>query len=1323
MLKRVFGLVLSVLIIQAATVSAGSSPVSSPKIRVQPQQNPAPADTRRSRRAYDISKNLLQQSPAAKLPNAVKQSKRKSHSGSTPVYTARKKNKVLTSQGLGLKESQEYLVVQFSNANTTDRRSALETKLALVSKDSIRLAKPGDIKSVDSGCNQLPCAVVSPKQFQILQSSGISFQSVGKRVIQVQPKSRPANLDFSTKSYCGSTPSELKANVLQKQQCSKNGSGAKSYKSGPTGGNSPQSFFSNTNFTVYNPDPFTYYIPDYGYQELGDYFPNPSILGPTAVITSVDYTVGVSHDYMSDLDIEIGYDDTSLGGTSALSQNIWNNFSSGSTYTTLTGTTHAFDGYYPDSYYYVGAWDTVAQDIGYLDYVQFDVWFQVDPDLKMFSGSGSYNIANLNLNQYLDVNLSTQNDSAADAGAFDVAWYLAPEPFGGCSNLNTFNTSTNYFVGYQSNANLYAGYYVNNGLSAVDLANVTNLNGTYLTSGATYCIWANIDDLNDVYESDEYNNVLVYSPAITYVAPPPPVPNLISIAGTYNTDPFTNMLSANAQVHENNGYAGTSSTFSIGWYISPKPPTGCSLSTLNLTPSSINNAYFAGYQNVNGISPYGYANTSIASVNLQSVLNPQGGVMAAGQYCLWAYVDDTLVVNEGTNGGLDNFTVYSTPFSYAPIPTNLTFLGGGTMTPSNYFYISAQNTIKNDTVTSTSATFNVSWYLTATSGGCGSIIYNTQTAYLAGTQAVNGLLANSTQSVYLNGADLRTAQNSLGQSMPEGTYCVWAKVDSGSVVAEGNEVDNFYYSYSNNPITYNLPNLYVESATAPSVTPTFQLSTTATIRNGSNFVPATGNFAVNFFLTPEIGSCGSGGPLNVATAFNAGGVILNGLGIASTTQAALSSANLNTIQNTLNQTLSNGYYCVWAYVDSLSQVVESNEADNAYEYVLQGHVYFERSDLTVDPDLAVTNVTVNPIDETLTVQTQIQNQSALAGVNNNFNVNWFAKKLTNGTTCTGGTYTVGNSWLLSSQTVPAIGAATALPLTVPTIDPYTAVNSSGQYMTAGQYCLWISVDTANTITENNEGNNIFAIADPFSITLQTGEGPDLVPTDVTGVGQPVPLPTITNSFFLNAVGGVVNNGNADTTTSSAAKWYISTKPTNLGCDTLQGSALPNNAWPVSALSPVVPLAVGGVSAIQIANLDLRVPVNGQNQHIPSGSYCLWIEADSGHVVHEGNENNNINVLPNGFTYVDVTGVEDLSTPLKLSLYPNPASDQVQIQIPESAQNQNAMLFLYAINGQEIQRANVTSSLITFDLTSLSVGTYIVTLRAKNGTTSTRLEKR
>lgn len=390
-------------------------------------------------------------------------------------------------------------IVEFNGITTPAIRDALNARLQILSQGNMELLKEDALSNTEVDSKN--CVLVNADQLALLQANTHilnSFKVIGKQSLQFSEswnKTRPA-LQSSTPVY--HAPSSQSSR-------------------GITGTTYSSYYFSQTNP---NPTLLGNYIPDLGYQELGQWFTDPSVLTVESVITSVWYRASFYHTHPGDLKISIGYDDISLGGSTNIESVFWNRVNSASDYNTYTGTTHAFDGYYPDAWYYIAAVDQVAVDSGYLDQVEFEVYWKDAPDLQIYSGSGSVNDYQFDGVNGLAVQSSVANVSTINADTtFGVSWYLAPTNTGSCTNAN-YSMTTNYYLGYiDIVGGLNSNFYDNLSLPAVNLDTAVNSLGQHMPSGK-YCVWVIADDLDQIDERDESNNSAYFSTPITFSALP-----------------------------------------------------------------------------------------------------------------------------------------------------------------------------------------------------------------------------------------------------------------------------------------------------------------------------------------------------------------------------------------------------------------------------------------------------------------------------------------------------------------------------------------------------------------------------------------------------------------------------------------------------------------------------------------------------------------------------------------------------------------------------------------------------------------------------------
>ena len=90
------------------------------------------------------------------------------------------------------------------------------------------------------------------------------------------------------------------------------------------------------------------------------------------------------------------------------------------------------------------------------------------------------------------------------------------------------------------------------------------------------------------------------------------------------------------------------------------------------------------------------------------------------------------------------------------------------------------------------------------------------------------------------------------------------------------------------------------------------------------------------------------------------------------------------------------------------------------------------------------------------------------------------------------------------------------------------------------------------------------------------------------------------------------------------------------------------------------------------------------------------------------------VLTQGFhqnTYV-ITATEDLRADINMSVYPNPATDLVSLQV-ESSKERNMQYTLTDISGKVLQNEKILSSLQTLNFTNYTSNVYFLTVKQEN----------
>lgn len=111
---------------------------------------------------------------------------------------------------------------------------------------------------------------------------------------------------------------------------------------------------------------------------------------------------------------------------------------------------------------------------------------------------------------------------------------------------------------------------------------------------------------------------------------------------------------------------------------------------------------------------------------------------------------------------------------------------------------------------------------------------------------------------------------------------------------------------------------------------------------------------------------------------------------------------------------------------------------------------------------------------------------------------------------------------------------------------------------------------------------------------------------------------------------------------------------------------------------------------------------------PNSTYFTWYDLDDGKRLMY--YSTNVSSVAAYTIDMPTTGIED-EEENHLLLYPNPATNQVTIQIPSN--EEATALKLITMAGKEIYNINAMGSKITIDLTSFTPGIYIVKLSTQN----------
>ena len=261
---------------------------------------------------------------------------------------------------------------------------------------------------------------------------------------------------------------------------------------------------------------------------------------------------------------------------------------------------------------------------------------------------------------------------------------------------------------------------------------------------------------------------------------------------------------------------------------------------------------------------------------------------------------------------------------------------------------------------------------------------------------------------------------------------------------------------------------------------------------------------------------------------------------------------------TINATFKTGTYTSWAYVDRVNYVKESNEGNNIY-----GPVKVIVGGTDPKPDLVVTNVTngTNSYGYTyyyITVCNKGGQSATTAALDLYYNRSSKPSSSTPGD-------------MISSVYNLAAGACTTRTMAV--------------VLTPGTYSSWVYVDRGNTVSESNEGNNVYG---PVKVTVAGTGKPDLHIINVS---------TSQTSTYTYYYVTVCNKGTARSGTTYMDLYYNR--------------------------SSVPPTSLQGNLETYLSSLNAGACMTRTfYATLPGGTYNSWVRVDRKNVVYESNESNN-----------------------------------------------------------------------------------------------------
>ncbi|RNI32031.1 T9SS C-terminal target domain-containing protein [Rufibacter immobilis] len=852
------------------------------------------------------------------------------------------------------------------------------------------------------------------------------------------------------------------------------------------------------------------------------------------------------------------------------------------------------------------------------------------------------------------------------------------------------------------------------------------------TAAGTYYILFVADPANAVTEGDETNNI--YGTSLTIVAPT--VDLLIQTpALSVSTIVRGNTLTATSSIKNDGTVSASAST--VSYYL------------------STNNTYEAGDVSL-GTSTGGTLAASTSASNTATLTIP--ATTAAGNYFILFVADPTSAVTESNeNNNLQavalTVTAPALPDLVASAPTaaSNTFIKGAAY--------SVSSTITNQGNASSTVS-SVGFYLSAND-----------------TWDANDLLVGQATGTALNvnATSTLSATVTIPTATAAGAYKLIAKADYANTVTEGNEDNNVTSSsvtVVNATVDFTLTNVTASSSNAL-IGSSFDVS--VKINNGGNTEAASSN--VGYYLSSNLtfdvndialgtstgGALAAGAnatrsskltvptstaagnyyllfvadPGNAVTESNENNNVMNTAFsvIAPTIDLALESPSVsvasvlsggtvavtstiinngNTAANTstvgyylsANNTLessdialgnstgaslapqasasksatltipantANGTYYILFVADHAGAVAESNEANNMVSVKLTVAMPVI--------DLVVQNASISPSSvtkgATVTVNSSIVNNGTIAA-----------------TSSTIGYYLSTNSTYESSDV--ALGTSTGESLAAGTAASKEATLTIPANTEAGSYFVLFVADHNNNVTENNESNNTQAVT--LTVTEQAVALSDLTlssPAVAT-------LGNVIAGGSVQVTGTVSNQGDA-AAPATKVSYYLSS----------------NDLWDASdaLLSETsIPTLAAGASTQYSANV--TIPAN-----TPFTNYYLLRVVDAANALAEKNEANNM--VHQTLAVKNPNGIKELSEEHKLTLWPNPAVEELQIEAKGFRNGEKtAEIILYSAVGQKVatQKVSIANHELkaAVDVTHLNHGMYLVHIKVGNTLTIRRI---
>lgn len=539
---------------------------------------------------------------------------------------------------------------------------------------------------------------------------------------------------------------------------------------------------------------------------------------------------------------------------------------------------------------------------------------------------------------------------------------------------------------------------------------------------------------------------------------------------------------------------------------------------------------------------------TITSSDSADILVTIPATMASGTYYLGAIVDFYDVLAETNEGNNRLF------LSALPVLTNVDLrLDACTTTalttaPGGSFLVSS--TVSNQGAVSTETWRNGVYRSSNT-------IFGDADDVLIGQSIVPALAAGA------------STTGNIPATMPSsttlGSYYLFCKADPLSALLETEEGNNnsstgIAISVGAASVDLTLPVL-TPSKTLLSIGDSFTISDT--VQNVGTLSTTTASsrssFTIRYYLSSD-------------STISAADRLLGSRSVLPLLAGASSAAN-TTVKIPLTTPPGSTYY-LGALVDANKDVAESNELNNAPYFSTQ---------ITVNRNIELHFVT-DP-------------SGAPASIGNGLNFNLSNNVINSGSTVTSGPVTV--RFYLSKDSIIStadtlIGSRSISSLAAGASSSVSTKLTIPVGLAPGDYKLGAIIDPTNTLTETNEGNNIWATGPSLSVFRNQ----DVTVTSVT----PLTITGLKPGYNMDVSSTISNIGSTYTSGSVLTRFYLSVDPIVTTADTLIGSRT------LSAMAPGAP---------STATSSTQIPLD-----LSPGIYYFGAITDPVNTLAESNESNN-----------------------------------------------------------------------------------------------------